>query len=361
MILRHVHHLPLLPVRPPPQRVRRAHARAFDAEKGRLWIVCPRCERWNLTPLEERWEAIEECERLFRDTRLRASTGQIGLARVAEGTELVRIGQPQRPEFAAWRYGDQFGRRRRRHVLGVSAAVAAGGAVVVAGMSVLTFSVIGTLNMIHLARMLHELHQSRRRRALLELADGRRVSVSLMQQRAARVIALPTDGDAAGWGLEIGARPLRAGEERRAALLGRGRGATPATLTLTGDDAVAVLGRILPAVNSSGARRAHVRDAVRLIEDSGSPDRLVAATATRLREWGRRLDFDGAGCLWGLPRPVRLALEMAVHEDAERAALEGELAQLRAQWQAAEEIAAIADGLALPPGVEERWREMREG
>ena len=87
---------------------------AFDAAKGRLWVVCRRCERWNLTPLEERWEAIEECERAFRATRLRVSTDEIGLARLKEGLELVRIGEPQRPEMAAWRYGDQFGRRRRR-------------------------------------------------------------------------------------------------------------------------------------------------------------------------------------------------------------------------------------------------------
>lgn len=26
---------------------------AFDADKGRLWVVCPRCERWNLSPIEE--------------------------------------------------------------------------------------------------------------------------------------------------------------------------------------------------------------------------------------------------------------------------------------------------------------------
>ena len=35
---------------------------AFDSAKGRLWVVCRRCERWNLTPLEERWEAVETCE-----------------------------------------------------------------------------------------------------------------------------------------------------------------------------------------------------------------------------------------------------------------------------------------------------------
>ena len=90
---------------------------AFDAARGRLWVVCMKCERWNLTPLEERWEAVEDCERLFRDTRIRVSTDNIGLARHPEGLTLVRIGEPQRPEFAAWRYGDQFGRRRRRTIL----------------------------------------------------------------------------------------------------------------------------------------------------------------------------------------------------------------------------------------------------
>jgi hypothetical protein len=30
---------------------------AYDLAMGRLWVVCRKCERWNLTPLEERWEA----------------------------------------------------------------------------------------------------------------------------------------------------------------------------------------------------------------------------------------------------------------------------------------------------------------
>lgn len=90
---------------------------ALDAAKGRLWVVCRGCERWNLTPLEERWEAVEECERAWAVTKQRVSTDQIGLARLGDGTELVRVGKPQRPEMAAWRYGDQFGRRTRRNVL----------------------------------------------------------------------------------------------------------------------------------------------------------------------------------------------------------------------------------------------------
>ena len=67
---------------------------AFDAARGRLWVVCTKCRRWNLTPLEERWEAVEDCERLFRETRMSASTENIGIARHREGLELVRIGNP---------------------------------------------------------------------------------------------------------------------------------------------------------------------------------------------------------------------------------------------------------------------------
>ena len=105
----------------------------FDAARGRLWVVCRKCERWNLSPLEERWEAIEECEREFSNTRLRVSTDNIGLARISEGLELVRIGSPLRPEMAAWRYGDQFGRRRRKHLALVTAGGLAGVGLLVLG------------------------------------------------------------------------------------------------------------------------------------------------------------------------------------------------------------------------------------
>src|SRR5262249_27022846 len=59
----------------------------------------------------------------------------IGMARLADGTTLVRIGEPLRPEFAAWRYGDQFGRRRRRNLLVAGGGVAAIGALVSAGVA----------------------------------------------------------------------------------------------------------------------------------------------------------------------------------------------------------------------------------
>jgi hypothetical protein len=53
----------------------------------------------------------------------------------------------------------------------------------------------------------------------------------------------------------------------------------------------------------------------------------------------------------------RLALEMAVHEEAERRALEGELAKLAAEWKEAEEVAAIADDMFVTPTVDEWIKE----
>src|SRR5690606_785952 len=57
--------------------------------------------------------------------------------------------------------------------------------------------------------------------------------------------------------------------------------------------------------------------------------------------------------------PERLAVEMALHEEQERRALEGELAVLAERWRAAEEIAAIADSLAVPASVEQRLEDLK--
>ena len=54
----------------------------------------------------------------------------------------------------------------------------------------------------------------------------------------------------------------------------------------------------------------------------------------------------------------RLALEMAVHEESERRALEGELTQLAQEWKDAEEIAAIADDMFIAPSVEARMKTL---
>ena len=79
---------------------------AFDPWLGRLWRVCPGCGRWNVVPLEDRWEALESLERMVRDTGgslLR--TPHLDLVRTPAG-EVIRVGRAPRPELAGWRYGD---------------------------------------------------------------------------------------------------------------------------------------------------------------------------------------------------------------------------------------------------------------
>src|SRR5918992_848882 len=141
---------------------------AYDAAKGRLWVGWRLCERWNLSPLEERWGAIEGGERSYSATRLRVSTDNIGLARLREGLELVRVGQPQRPEFAAWRYGDQFGRRRRQHLIYSTVGAAAVAGLVIAGPATGLIAG-GSWGLWQAANALRQLYEARRVRLRLKL------------------------------------------------------------------------------------------------------------------------------------------------------------------------------------------------
>ena len=86
---------------------------AFDPGRGRLWAVCGSCRRWNLAPIEERWEALEELEKLSRDRgRLLSQTDHIALFRL-EDLDVVRVGRAQLAEEAWWRYGQELQRRRQ--------------------------------------------------------------------------------------------------------------------------------------------------------------------------------------------------------------------------------------------------------
>lgn len=322
---------------------------AFDAGTGRLWAVCARCLRWNLSPMEERWEAIEQCERLFADTQLRVSTDNIGLARLREGLELVRIGQPQRPEFAAWRYGEQFTARRRRFLIRGGLGVAAFGALIAGGAAV-GLAVGGSAYGLWLAldAVVHGSKESVVARVPLERGE-------VVQVRRRHLLAthlVPDEDDQLGWKLHLryknGSRTIR------------------------GDTATRALGLVLPHVNRGGADHARVQSAVSVLESSGGPERIAALAARHTRHNAKgKLAHERtpeerwtgassrAGTL-GLPREEVLALEMALHEQTERRAMEGELAMLEAAWKEAEEIASIADDLLVPDRVRERLRQLRE-
>ena len=318
---------------------------AFDAAKGRLWVVCRSCERWNLTPLEERWEAVEACEASFRATRLRASSGEIGLARLGEGLELVRIGVPHRPEMAAWRYGDQFGRRTRRNVLLGAGSLAAMGAVLWGGPAFGLYAggSAGALNVAMQAGM----HWNQRRRTIARVVVGEGSDRQVLPMAALHVrrTALQVDGPH-GWALDV---PW-IGFGERITYTFQGLRHVTGRVRLEGEDARRALSVILPHVNRTSGAGA-VRAAVATLELAGSPDAMLreASRATPRPSWSG--EAAAPGNLARLPAPIRLALEMAVHEESERRALEGELSVLAAAWREAEEIAGIADALLLPPTV----------
>ncbi len=329
---------------------------AFDPAKGRLWVVCRKCERWNLTPLEERWEAIEECERLFRDTRLRVSTKHIGLARVREGLELVRIGAAQRPEMAAWRYGDQFGRRRRRRLVHVGAGVVFAGAYIAAGPMVGLVGLAPALALDGL-NLVGQFHRRHRVRASVTLPDIDQ-PVPLRKRHLPWARLVPGGDD--GWSMRLAfsdrpaplewlmsLRPTsgwRAGIRNSHGMIEK---------ELTGEAALAAARKILPAVNERGARRSVVRDAVEVVGRTPDPMRLFAEQAGR-RGVPATVSLNGGVAFSALPTAVALALEMSAHEDIERRAMEGELAMLEAAWKEADELAAIADDLLMPEDIARR-------
>ena len=296
---------------------------AFDAAKGRLWVVCRACQRWNLTPLEERWEAVETCEKLFRETRVRTSSENIGLARHAEGLELVRIGKPMRPEFAAWRYGDQFGRRRRRTIVYTTGFFA--GSVAGWALMGITGSFAGIMGM-----------------SIWSYVDT-------WQNYRHSVRFRPSDGRLRGMNRLIAAHTLiRSHDDEVGFLVGAGQGFIKPRVTewFAGEDARRAINAILPAINRAGGNSKMVRSAVSEIESHGHPERFVHQAAERWREYNHR---GTRGFLAAMPH--LLAFEMALHEEEERRALEGELWRLERAWREAEEIAAIADDLLLPEGA----------
>src|SRR5437762_646053 len=167
---------------------------AFDEWKGRLWVICPKCSRWNLAPLDDRLELIEALARAAGEGRVAAATEQVALIRW-QSYDLVRVGKPRRIEFATWCYGERLRARRREQLkfvvpvtvadvgLAVAVNVAAGGSL---GVFV--------WNMPNLARMMYTGIIGRR--LALEMAVDERAEVEELERhwREAEEIAEIADG-----------------------------------------------------------------------------------------------------------------------------------------------------------------------
>jgi hypothetical protein len=301
-----------------------------------LWVICPQCAKWNLTPIEERFEAIEQCEKLFRRTFTRISSDNIGMARVADGLDLIRIGSPLRPEFAAWRYAGEFFTRRQR-AYAVAGATVAAASVVSAGVGTVlgplasatgTYALVAWPTLTMVMAGIPMLGNAMAKdylafeRLVARIHDGKRyLNVRIKHVRAIGLGFVSGDPSIellhdTGWS------------------------------TLTGTRASHATGVVLANTNRQGADRRAIRYAVSEIESSGDAERFVA-TAAKKNRWRRRSvsvlnryrDFGAMS----LSRTEQLALEMATNEETERRAMSGELRLLADAWRDAEEIARICD------------------
>src|SRR5439155_23832473 len=89
-------------------------------------------------PIEDRWEALEELERLTTDrARLLSQTDNIALLKSGE-LDIVRVGRAKLAEEAWWRYGRELMRRRRLYQVAQGAEVA-----LMVGISLATSGAVG--------------------------------------------------------------------------------------------------------------------------------------------------------------------------------------------------------------------------
>jgi hypothetical protein len=330
---------------------------AFDSANGRFWVICASCKRWNLSPLEERWDAMDECERLFEGTRLRMSTDNIGLARVGEGTELVRVGGAQRPEMAAWRFGAQLAARRRQYRWLVAGGVIAIGGfyagAAAAGASAFAFQGIWRLAQRGYERATRLLLPTPAHSTLDPDAPSSRWAADRGQpQTEAQVeqtVRTPRVESKHVKGTRIWLGPEHDVLEVTVPVIGR------RLVEYRGQGAESVLPKLVAKFNRWGGRKTDERMAVEMlttVADDRAPD---LATGVLRRYMGRSLAAKKLGEYGAV---TALALEMALQEQRERELLAGELLDLEFAWKEAEELARIADTLT-PTSVDQALAKLK--
>ena len=326
---------------------------AFDASRGRLWIVCTHCEQWNLVPLEERWEAVEQSERLAANAEAAATAASVGIAQTSSGLELIRVGGLSKNDIANWRYGRRLVQRQRllawiavsfavlAMVLGARAGVAAGSAGIGVYVSVVALVWFGFV-----------------------WKDPPRLSTLVVRLGSGRLWIWPwqirdifIDSSNSNLGPQLvisGRRPCR----------------------FSGLDAAQILARLLPKLNGAECATASVRAALAKVARAEREERGHIASVGRkrrrkeserreeasiLRPWERLASSKERLVLDRMAPEDRLALEMAVTEEIEQRYLIHDAESAGSDWNEQEAIAGIADSLLVSPEVEDRLQRLKEG
>jgi hypothetical protein len=292
---------------------------AYDSAKQRLWVVCSRCRRWSLAPLDddERRSAIDMLERWWRGSTTRYSTDGIGVGQVNEKFSVVRVGEASFNEFAAWRHGTSLRRRNMRYWAAAATSGGLMGAWVVLGGAANLPAAVGTVA----GLWLYDRYRgwTRVNRTAMCRVPSRGKSRSTVREKHISKMELVRQGSA--WSLHT--------------LHDDGM------TVLAGDEAVRALSYTLPRLNLSGARQPTIQSALKLISEAGGPEGLAHRTAESVAKGTR--SSSGAGLLIEQPELTLIALEIATQEQNERRLMENELALLHNEWKEAEEIAAMTD------------------
>jgi hypothetical protein len=313
---------------------------AYDMERGRLWAICDACGGWTLAPLTDRWEAMEELERLVTAhgggrARLAGKTQNVALFKVG-AADIIRIGHTKLIEEAEWRYGratpaatgtnapNPFAPRRLsmgEWLLGNAYLIRSG----MAGK--------------------HRGSQRGAMRRWVRFGD----------------VAWRGQGTCRACGLVI--RELTYFDCRTLILKdGGGESLTPhlvracprckdevdGGLHLEGTAAEFVLRRVLAHQQDRGNPPGHLRAAAHLIEMGGGP----TALSSILARYGRYLS--------DLPITSAVALRVLANDAYEQRMLGLEATSIERQWRHEEELASIIDGdLSHAPTLEAMRLKMR--
>ena len=292
---------------------------AYDPARSRYWVVCTKCGKWSLAPIEagERASVIDQLERWWRSSSARYTTDDIGLGQYNPKLSVVRIGEANWNQFAAWRYGKTLRWRRYRQfgtsslTIAATTAAAQFGAIAF-GQAFVVLAVV----LIPLYLWPNSVW-SFNRGPICKVpgTNGKRPTLRL---RDLNHVELVRDSSSS-WSLNTS----------------HDGGAS----TFAGSQAVRLLSYVLPKLNFLGATRRALGDALTVIDQAGGPEGVIARAATPV---GRRADKSGDSLVLARQASaVRIALEMSTHEDVERRALDNELTLLHREWREAEEIAGI--------------------
>jgi len=298
----------------------------FAEETGRLWVICEDCGEWNLAPIAERWEAVEECAALYDTTIERASGRGMSLGR-ADGIELVRIGSEE--ELPTLRYGDRLrNRQRRRSLRGRLTSMAQRTTVFV--LALLAAGLWGVSGF------------------FLTLFFGS-VALTIATELVNPVVAkVPAENE---W------HEVRRHEVRDARLVPDGEDAWALRirkgLDVPGAHAMDAVRLLLPLFPSPDDPAVQLRKALAYIDRKGGTAGSVFAAAARRR--GRRRTAR----LSKLEPHIRLALEMLASREVEARAVAGDLEHLQSAWRNAHELAGIQDELTYGPGLLGRLEDLK--